>query len=105
MSVEEAVCLCLPELWLRKCQPGVMFLNTNLLHERLSLLKSEEELLEMPEHSKDIYKSGIIEKYIDGPTTGKFLALRNLCLSEFATMYHKKFFYGDNDFQSIYQVP
>ena len=34
MSVQEAVYLCLPELWLRKCQQGVMFLNTNLPYER-----------------------------------------------------------------------
>ena len=60
MSVQEAVYLCLPKLWLRKCQPGVMFLNTNLPHERIRLLKTEKELLEMPEDSKDIYKSGII---------------------------------------------
>ena len=52
MSVQEAVYLSLPKLWLRKCQAGVMFLNTNLPHE-------------MPEDSKDIYKNGIIEKYID----------------------------------------
>ena len=52
MSVQEAVYLSLPKLWLRKCQPGVMFLNTNLPHEK-------------PEDSKDIYKNGIIEKYID----------------------------------------
>ena len=46
----------------------------------------------MPEDSKDIYKSGIIEKYIDRLTTGKFSTLRNLCLAEFATMYHKENF-------------
>ena len=34
MSIQEAACLCLPELWLSKYQPGVMFLNTNLLHEQ-----------------------------------------------------------------------
>ena len=34
MSVQEAVYLCLPELWLRKCQQGVMFLNTNFPYER-----------------------------------------------------------------------
>ena len=100
MSVQEAVYLCLPELWLRKCQPGVMFLNTNLPHERIRLLKTEKELLEMPADSKDIYKSGIIEKYIDRPTTGKVSALRNLCVAEFATMHHKKISYDDNDFQS-----
>ena len=33
MSVQEAVYLCLPELWLRKYQPRVMFLNTNLRQE------------------------------------------------------------------------
>ena len=40
MSLQEAVYLCLRELWLRKCQPGVMFLNTNLSHERIRLLKT-----------------------------------------------------------------
>ena len=29
MSVLEAVYLCLPELWPRKCQPGALYLNTN----------------------------------------------------------------------------
>ena len=52
----------------------------------------------MPEDSKDIYKSRIIEKYADWTTTGKFSALRNLCLVEFATMYRKKSSYDDNDF-------
>ena len=47
MSDQEAVCLCLPELWLGKCQPGVIFLNPNLLHKRIRLLKTEKELLEM----------------------------------------------------------
>ena len=32
-SVQETVYLCLPELWLIICQPGVMFLSTNLAHE------------------------------------------------------------------------
>ena len=88
--------LWLRELWLRKCQPGVMFLSTNFPHERIRLLKTEKELLEMPEDSKDIYQSGIIDR----PTTGKFSALKNLCLAEFATMYCKKISYDDNDFQS-----
>ena len=77
-----------------------MFLNTNFLHERIRLLKTEKELLQMPEDSKDTYKNGIIEKYIDLSTTGKFSALRNVCLAEFATMYQKKISYDDNDFQS-----
>ena len=55
MSIEEAVYLCLPELWLRKCLPGVMFLNTNLPHEQIRLLKTEKELLEMPGDSKNLH--------------------------------------------------
>ena len=43
MTVKEAVCLCLPELWLSKYQPDVMFLNTSLPHERTRLLKTEKE--------------------------------------------------------------
>ena len=54
----------------------------------------------MPEDSKDIYKSGINEKYINRPTTGKFSILRNLCLAEFSAIYHKKISCDDNDFQS-----
>ena len=46
----------------------------------------------MPEDNKDINKSGIIEKYIDGPTTEKFSALRNPCYAEFTTMDCKKNF-------------
>ena len=79
-----------------------MFLSINLSHERIRILKTEKELLEMPEDSKDIYESGIIEKYIDRPTTGKFSALRNLCLAEFATMFHKKIYYDNNNFLSKY---
>ena len=90
MSVLEAVYLCLPELWPRKCQPGALYLNTNVPNERIRLLKSEEELHEMPENSTNIYRSGIIEKYTDRPTIGRFFALQNLCLVEFAASYYKK---------------
>ena len=100
MSVQEAVYLCLPELWLRLCQPSVMFLNTNLPHKRIRLLKTEEELLQMPEDSKNTYKNGINEKHIDRPTTGKFSALRNVFLAEFPRMDYKKISYDANDFQS-----
>ena len=53
----------------------------------------------MLEDSKDIYKSGINEKYINRPKAGKFSTLRNLCLADFAAMYHKKVSCDDNDFQ------
>ena len=40
MPAQEAACFCLPELLLKKCQPGVRFLNTNLPHKRIRLLKN-----------------------------------------------------------------
>ena len=42
-SVQEAVYLCLPELWLRKCFPRVTFLNTSLPNDRIRILKPETE--------------------------------------------------------------
>ena len=61
-----------------------------MLNERIRLLKSEEELLEMPENIVDIYKTGIIEKHTDRPTTWRTLAFQNFFLVEFAASYYKK---------------
>lgn len=54
MSVQEDAYLRLPELWPRKCQPGVLHVNCNILNGRIILLKSQKELLEMPENNTDI---------------------------------------------------
>ena len=35
LSVQEAVYNALPELWLRKCSPGISFINTNLPNNRI----------------------------------------------------------------------
>ena len=40
-----------------------MNLNNNIPNERIRLLKSEEELKEMPENSTNMYKSGVIENF------------------------------------------
>ena len=61
MSVQEVVYLCLPELWLRKCQPSVLHLNTNMPNERIRLLKSGEKFREMSENSTNICKTEIFE--------------------------------------------
>ena len=53
-----------------------------MLNERIRLLKSEEELLEMPENIIDIYKTGIIEKHTDRLTIGRTLAFQIFCLVE-----------------------
>ena len=40
LSVQEAVYNILPELGLRKCSPGLSFINTNLPNNRIRMIKS-----------------------------------------------------------------
>ena len=41
VSFQEAAYLCLPELWLRKMSPSVLYVNTNISSKRIRMLKSE----------------------------------------------------------------
>ena len=66
---EEAVYNVLPELWLRKCSPGISFINTNLPNNRIRMIKSKEELELLPDNSTDIFKKSIIDRYMDRPTS------------------------------------
>ena len=91
LSVQEAVYNVLPELWLRKCSPGISFINTNLPNNRISMIKSKEELELLPDNSAGIFnKSIIIDRYMDPPTCGKFASLKTVCLAQFASLYYKK---------------
>ena len=106
MSVQEAVYLCLPELWLRKCQPGVMFLNSDLPHERIRLLKTEKGQLEMLEGSKDIYKSGIIEKLYRSTNNREVFGPYKFALQSLQQCIIKKFLVMIKIFNmTIYQIP
>ena len=78
LSVQEAVYNVLPELCLRKCYPGISFINTNLPNNRISMIKSKEELELLPENSTDIFKKSIIDGYIDQPTCRKFASLKTV---------------------------
>jgi len=61
-SVQEAVYQLMPELWLRKGYPQVMFVNTNLPENRFHMFKSEEELSELPDDSENVFKKNILER-------------------------------------------
>ena len=54
--VQEAVYQNLPELKLRRIFPAVYFVNTNLPEERVQVLLSEKELIELPNNSPNIFK-------------------------------------------------
>ena len=63
--VQEEVYHIMPELWLRKTFPGVVFANSNLPEHRYRICRSEGELQEMPEDSTDIFKRNMLDRYID----------------------------------------
>eukprot|EP00111_Clytia_hemisphaerica_P022559 TCONS_00066307-protein len=64
-SIQEAVYLTMPELWLRKCFPAISFVNTNLSNQRYRIFKSKEEIEELPEDSDDLFKRNMLNRYID----------------------------------------
>ena len=86
LSVQEAVYLCLPELWLRKYFPRVNFINTSLPNDRIRILKLETELHELNDGSTDIFKSDIIEKYCQR-VSGSNNTFKHICLAKFAEWY------------------
>ena len=45
----------MPELWLRKTFPGVIFANSNLPENRFRICRSKEEIDELPEDSVDVF--------------------------------------------------
>ena len=90
LSAQEAVYNILPELWLRKCQPEILFINTNLQENRIRIVKSKEELEVLSDDSTDAFKRNIIDRYMDRPKSGKFACLKNVCLAQFASYYYRK---------------
>ena len=91
-SVQEAVYHIMPELWLRKTFPGVIFANSNLPENRYSMFRSEEEIKEPPDYSTDIYKRKMLDRYMDRPNSsfrnGKHTMVEKLCYAEFLSHYY-----------------
>ena len=108
-SVQEAVYQLMPELWLRKGYPQVMFVNTNLPDNRFHMFKPEEELTELPEDSENVFKKNILDRYIDRPTkdwkNGQFKEMDDLCYAQFCSYYEldRKIDYAEliNDNQPV----
>ena len=107
-SVREAVYILMPELWLRKTCPGVIFANSNLPENRFRICRSKEEIDELPEDSTDIFKRNMVDRYIDRPNRtflkGKYRVLDDFCYAEFLAHYYllpKKSDDSINDSQPI----
>ena len=91
MSVQEAVAILLPEIWLRKTSPGVTFANNNIPEKRYRICRSEEEISKMPEDSTDLFKKNMLDRYLDRPDAqfcnGRYTRLNNMCYAEFLANY------------------
>ena len=61
--------ISLPELWLRKCFPRTVFVNTSIPSKRIRICKSVEEIEELNPDSTDIFKRNMVHRYIDWPNS------------------------------------
>ena len=105
---KRAVYIIMPELWLRKTFPGVLFANNNLPENRFRICRSKEEIDELPEDSVDIFKRNMVERYIERPNStfaqGKYSVLDKFCYAEFLAHYYlmpKPLNYSINDCQPV----
>ena len=103
VSVQEAVYLVMPELWLRKVFPGVLFANSNIPDKRYRICLSEEEIKKLPEDSTEIFKRNMIDRYCARPNlnfaNGKYGVLDGLCFAQFLRYYTLRYGNKDNDCQ------
>ena len=86
---QECVYRWMPELWLRKIFPGIVFVSTDLPEKRVHVTKSKQKLDDLDDDSTDIFKSKIIERYSIRPDS--ISVLDKLCLAEFAAYYYKDY--------------
>ena len=55
-SIQEAVYHTMPELWLQKTFPAMVFANTNIPENRFRVCFDEREMKNLLENSTDIFK-------------------------------------------------
>ena len=64
-SVQEAEYLVMPELWLRKTFPKVIFLNSNIPEKRYRIFRRKEDLDELPDDITDVFQRNMLDRYLD----------------------------------------
>ena len=52
-----------PEQWLRRAFPGVIFANSDVLEKIFCIFLSENEIMDLSEDSKDIFKQNMMDWY------------------------------------------
>ena len=95
-SIQQFVQHILPGQWLkRKTFPGVIFANSNKPEKGFRLCLAEQEISELPEGSKKIFKQNMVDRYIDWPnltsSSSKFPVLDAFGFAEFLRYYYLPF--------------
>ena len=91
--------------WLRKTFPGLIFANSNVPEKWFWICLKEDEMSELPAHSKNIFKQNMVDLYVDRPNEvafgEKYYVLDLMSFSEFVTFFHLSFNskFTDNDYQ------
>ena len=92
--LQEAVYYSLPELWLRKCFPGTVFVNTSIPSERIQICKSVEEIEELNPDSTDIFKRNMVGRYNDRSNSqyknGMYGILDHICFAILVVHYYQR---------------
>ena len=103
-SVQETVCHCLPELFLRKVFPGVMYANTNISEKR-KILRSQQKISKLTDESEEIFKKNMLDRYMDRSDekfqNGKSVSVNSSCFAEFPIFYYVSTTSNENDPQPV----
>ena len=104
-SLQEEVYHIMPELWLRKFFPAVIFDNRNLPENRYRVCLSEAELKELPQDSSDILKKNMLDRYMNQPdvsfASGKYAIVDQMCFAEFLRYCSLRNCHHNSDSQPI----
>ena len=91
-SVQKAVYLVMPELWLRKTFPKVIFLNSNIPEKRYRIFRRKENLDELLDDSTDVFQRNMLLCYLHRADrefqNGKFAVTDSQCFAEFLFFYY-----------------
>ena len=86
-SAQGAVYHIMPELWLRKKFPPVVFANTNISENCFRVCLDEREIKDLPENSTDIFRKNMVDRCVDQPdlmyAAGKYAMVDQMCYAEF----------------------
>ena len=92
VSAQECVFRCLPELWLRKTFPGVIFINTDIPENRVRMVKNSNDLQLLDETGTEIFQHNLIDRCAERPYQPN--SINKLCFAQFSAYYYKSVKYS-----------